>query len=476
MKKLFGRLRNFIKHKFDLINNERLKKNLLNALPFWISAFIAGTVAVLFAKMFAWAERATLYIFHKAEWPFFIITPVCFLLAWWLIKTFAPFARGSGIPQVTAAIELTTPKQHQKINALLNLRIIFVKMISSLVMVFGGGVIGREGPTIQISASIFRKINDMLPAWYPKISRRNMIVTGAAAGLGAAFNTPLGGIVFAIEELTKTHFSFFKSALLTGVIIAGLTALNFLGPYLYLGYPDMRNISGWIVLTIIPVAIATGFAGSGTGSVILRILHLKKKLKKNYQQALYVLLCGLAIATLAVFVDEKIFGSGKGIMVTSLFTNEKQLAWYVPILRIFGSIVSFSTGAAGGIFAPSLSAGASMGAVVAGWFQLSPTDTNLIVLCGMTGFLTSITRSPFTSSIIVLEMTNSHNVIFYIMLTALLSNLVASAMSRHSFYDRLKVDYLHELDEMPATAEAEHINEEDIAPGDEERMRNNKAD
>ena len=107
--------------------------------------------------------------------------------------------------------------------------------------------------------------------------------------------------------------------------------------------------------------------------------------------------------------------------------------------------MSFSTGAAGGIFAPSLSAGASIGSVVAGIFRLPPTDSNLIILCGMTGFLTSITRSPFTSSILVLEMTNSHSVIFYIMLTALLANLVASSISRHSFYDRLKLDYLHEM-------------------------------
>ena len=88
--------------------------------------------------------------------------------------------------------------------------------------------------------------------------------------LGAAFNTPLGGIVFAIEELTRTHFSFFKSALLTGVIISGLTALNFLGPYLYLGYPKLDNISGWIIVTIIPLAVLTGVAGNGTGLVILR--------------------------------------------------------------------------------------------------------------------------------------------------------------------------------------------------------------
>lgn len=445
MKKILNRFRIFLKLQFDRINNERLKKNLLNALPFWVGAFAAGAFSVLYAKLFALAEQGTHLIYQQAKWPFFIITPVCFVFAWWVVKKFAVYARGSGIPQVTAAIELSSPKENKKINALLSLRIIVVKLISSLVLVFGGGVIGREGPTIQISASIFRKINDWLPAWYPKISRRNMIVTGAAAGLGAAFNTPLGGIVFAIEELTRTHFSFFKSALLTGVIISGLTALNFLGPYLYLGYPDLEHISGWIIATIIPLAVLTGFAGNGTGLVIIRLMKWKSTLKKNHHHLLYVLVCGLAIAALAVFVDVKAFGSGKDLMITSLFTDDKHMAWYVPFLRIGGSIMSFSTGAAGGIFAPSLSAGASIGSVVAGIFHLPPTDSNLIILCGMTGFLTSITRSPFTSSILVLEMTNSHSVIFYIMLTALLANLVASSISRHSFYDRLKLDYLHEM-------------------------------
>ena len=113
-------------------------------------------------------------------------------------------------------------------------------------MALGGGVIGREGPTIQVAGSIFRKVNEWLPSWWPKVSKRNMIMTGAAAGLAAAFNTPLGGIVFAVEELTRTHISYFKTALFTAVIIAGLTAQALLGPYLYLGYPDVTNLSGSI--------------------------------------------------------------------------------------------------------------------------------------------------------------------------------------------------------------------------------------
>ncbi|MGB4843501.1 MAG: chloride channel protein [Ferruginibacter sp.] len=441
----FSKIKQFLKKKYDSIDNTGLKNNILNAFPFWLGAFITGGVAVIYAALFSLVESGTVYVYKHASWSFFIITPLCFLLALWVVARFAEYARGSGIPQVSAAIELTNPKHNYKVNRLLNVKVLVVKVVSSLVMVFGGGVVGREGPTIQISATIYKKINDWLPKWYPKISKRNMIVTGAAAGLASAFNTPLGGIVFAIEELTKIHFSFFKSALLTGVIIAGLTALNFLGPYLYLGYPVLNEIPGWIVLVVIPVALITGICGSGMGRIILFIFKKKEALKKNYQKYIYVIVCGLIIASLAVFIDHRTFGSGKEIMVSTLFTDNKQLEWYMPILRIVGPIISFSTGAAGGIFAPSLSAGASIGAVAANLFQLSGPATNLIILCGMAGFLTGITRSPFTCSILVLEMTNSHNIIFYIMLTALSANLISNLISRHSFYDQLKVKYISEI-------------------------------
>ena len=440
---------NFFRRKlkalFDSIGNRNVKKKILNALPFWAGAFITGVVAVLYAKIFSFAEEGTAYVFAKDPRWFFILTPLCFFGAWWLVQKYAPFSRGSGIPQVSAAIELSNPKHYYKVDKLLSIRIIIVKMASSLVLVFGGGVTGREGPTIQIAASIFKKINDILPKWYPKISRMNMIVTGAAAGLAAAFNTPLGGIVFAIEELTKTHFSYFKSALLTGVIIAGLTALHFLGPYLYLGYPQLDGVSSSLILIAVPVAVITGMGGSGMGKIILYIFKKKQKLTKNYQRALYVLACGLLLAVIGYFLDSRAFGSGKEIMTSTLFTNEKHVSWQLPWLRFIGPIITFSTGAAGGVFAPSLTAGASIGAFAAGLFHLQAASANLIILCGMAGFLTGITRSPFTCSILVLEMTNTHNIIFYIMLTALAANLASNFISRHSFYDHLKDQYIREI-------------------------------
>ncbi len=437
--------RHRLKKIFDSTDNQNFRRNFLNALPFWSGAFITGVIAVLYAKLFSYAESGTAYIFSKAAWWFFIVTPVCFVAAWWLVKKFSPYAKGSGIPQVTAAIELSNPKHYYKINTLLSMRVIIVKIVSSLVIVFGGGATGREGPTIQIAASVYKKINDILPKWYPKISRMNMIVTGAAAGLAAAFNTPLGGIVFAIEELTKTHFSYFKSALLTGVIIAGLTALHFLGPYLYLGYPQLDSGEISLLLVIVPLALITGFCGTGMGQMILFIFKKKRSLKKNYQQLLYAVASGLVLATLAYFIDHRIFGSGKEIMATTLFTHDKHVSAQLTVFRILGPVITFTAGGAGGIFAPALSAGASIGALVSGWFHLSPTAANLVILCGMAGFLTGVTRSPFTSSILVLEMTNSHNIIFFIMLTALVANIASKLMSRHSFYDHLKNQYVREI-------------------------------
>jgi len=441
----FTKIRLQLKSSFDRIKSERLKHNLLQALPFWIGSLVTGLVAVGYAKLFAVAEKGTAYIFHHGAWLFFLITPFCFLLSWWLVKKYSPYARGSGIPQVMAAIELANPKEHHKINKLLSLRVVVVKIVSSLVMVVGGGVIGREGPTIQIAGSIFRKINEWLPAWWPKVSKRNMIMTGAAAGLAAAFNTPLGGIVFAVEELTKTHISYFKTALFTAVIIAGLTAQAILGPYLYLGYPDVQHLSSWMFLILVPVAIITGLCGSAMAKLILGVFKWKSRFKYKYSPVFFAIIAGLILATLAYFINENVFGSGKEIMNQTLFTADKHVSWYTPFLRIFGPIISFTSGGAGGVFAPALSAGASIGSVMSGWFALSPTDSNLMILCGMVGFLTGVTRTPFTSAILVLEMTDRHNVIFHLMLAGLVASLVSVLIDKHSFYDHLKYQYKHEI-------------------------------
>lgn len=442
---LFRKIKQVSKKIFDRINNERVRRGMLQAIPFWVASLITGFLAVLYARLFSYAERGTAYFIRHDIWLLFIITPICFVTAWWVVKRFAPYSRGSGIPQVMASIELATPRDDHKVVSLLSIKIIIVKMFSSIIMVFGGGVIGREGPTIQIAGSVFRKINQALPAWWPKISKRNMIMTGAAAGLAAAFNTPLGGIVFAVEELTKTHISYFKTALFTAIIIAGLTAQALLGPYLYLGYPSVNNLSPYIFFAVVAVAVITGLLGSIMSKLILLLLKWKSGFRFSYQHVLYVLCCAMIIVLAAYFLDTRVMGSGKDLMAHSLFTDDKSAAWYVAGLRIGGPVLSFTTGAAGGIFAPSLSAGASVGSMMSGWLHFAGANANILILSGMVGFLTGVTRSPFTSAILVLEMTDRHNVILHLMSAAMVANLAAYMIDRHSFYDHLKYQYLHEI-------------------------------
>ena len=446
--KLIHRVFYWLKRLFASLNNETVRVGLQQAIPFWIASVITGLIAVFYTYLFGKAEQLLHWITEKDHAWLFIISPIGFLFAYFLVKRLAPYAQGSGIPQLMAAIELSTPKKNKKVDLLLGFRIILIKIGSSLLMVLSGGVIGREGPTIQIAGSVFRIINQWIPASWPKISRKNMIMTGGAAGLAAAFNTPLGGIVFAVEELTKTHISYFKTALFSAVIIAGLTAQAILGPYLYLGYPNLRDLGSTIFLSVALVSVLSGLAGAVLSKLILAFLKWKSSFKKEFHFMLYAFGAGLMLATLAYFITPEILGSGKDQMTTLLFTENKKVEWYLPLLRMFGSLISFTTGAAGGIFAPALSIGATIGGALGYLLEMSESNTNLLVLAGMVGFLTGVTRSPFTSAILVLEMTDRHSVIFYLMLSVMLSSASALIIDRRSLYTHLKNRYLRELDKL----------------------------
>jgi H+/Cl- antiporter ClcA len=437
-------IRNKAKYFFDLLPAEGIRTNALQAIPFWIASLITGLVAIGFTKLFAYSESLLQLIMQGRAWMIFIMTPACFFLAWLCVRLLAPNARGSGIPQVMAAIELSTPKHDYLVNTLLSFRIMMVKILSSLLMVLGGGAVGREGPTIQIAGSIFRIINQWVPASWPKRSRQSFILTGAAAGLAAAFNTPLGGIVFAVEELARIHIRYFRTALFSAVLIAGLTAQGLLGPYLYLGYPDVRSSSLPVFLAVAGTAALAGLGGALMGRWILAVMKWKRKLGKG-KALMFLFGAGLLIALIAYFINAQILGSGKVLMNTVLFTKNKDIGWDTPLWRILGSVICFNTGAAGGVFAPALASGASIGAAVAHAFEVSGPNANIIILSGMVGFLTGVTRTPFTSAILVLEMTDRHSVIFQLMLAAMISQVAALIIDRHSLYEQLKKDYLEEV-------------------------------
>lgn len=441
--KWLNQLRKRVKYLFDIVAGEEIKSNFLQAVPFWIASILTGLIAVGYSRLFTYAEDLLQMVMHQERWYIFIMSPLCLIIAWLLIKI-APFGRGSGIPQVMAAIDISASRHESKINLLLNAKIIVIKIVSSMFMVLGGGAIGKEGPIIQISGSVFRLVNKVIPKSWPKLSNKSFILTGAAAGLAAAFNTPLGGIVFAIEELAKIHISFLRSALFTAVIIAGLTAQGLLGPYLYLGYPDVKNLPVFIYASVVIVAIFAGIAGGFMGKMTYKIIKWKRNFS-TWKVILFIVCVGLGIATSAYFFNEHIIGSGKDLMNQLLFTDNKSTTWDTVLARIFGIIFSFNVGAAGGVFAPSLAAGAAVGAFISGLFHFVGANANILILSGMVGFLTGVTRTPFTSAILVLEMTDRHSVIFHLMLASMVSNIAALIIDKHSFYEHLKEEYIEQV-------------------------------
>lgn len=408
--------------------------NIQNA-GLWLSAVVAGLCAVAYALAFRYVEAFSRQLItpHENFWAF-LIAPAAFLGAWALVRRFAPAAGGSGIPQIMAANESEYDGEDRAlVDRLLSPRTMIVKVASSLLCVLGGGAIGREGPTLQISAGIFHLIAGLVRRLGVRVNEQTWITAGAAAGLASAFNTPLGGIVYAIEELGAQHFARVRTALLSAVIVAGVVAQIALGSYLYLGLPTLQNIGFGFLPWAIVTGVVTGLLGATFGHYLFRLARRRQNIPVAWQAAVAVG-CGLAVAALARTSE---YATGPGLeMMTGLLFRGEVADWSTVVTRLASTSLSYLSGAAGGIFAPSLAIGASAGSLLTG--LLGTAHPNLMVLLGMIGFLTGVVRTPFTSFILVVEMTDRHSAIFPMMITALVAQSVAHLVDPHGFYEHMK--------------------------------------
>jgi H+/Cl- antiporter ClcA len=333
------------------------------------------------------------------------------------------------------AIEVDSQKAERWVDAKTGL----IKFLSSLVCVLGGGAIGREGPTIQIAASIFYSLGMPFRRIWPTLSHQSLLVAGGSAGIAAAFNTPLGGIVFAVEELSQQHFHRFKTFLISAVIVAGLVAQWLLGPYLYLGYPRLAPISFSALPWASVVGVLGGIAGACFGRCI--VWTARFNFLKPSGRVKLAILVGLLTALSGWLFGSEVLGSGSGLVTRVLFQEaDKQVDAWTLVGRFFNPIMACAVGGATGLFGPSLSAGAAIGA----WFaQVTASPyPNLSVLLGMTAFLSGMTRAPFTAFVLVLEMTDRHSAIFPLMMASLLASLVAKLVDGKSYYERRCEAYL----------------------------------
>ncbi len=385
-------------------------------LVFWSGAILIGAVCAGFAIVSEHANQTFLYLANHWPWLPFILTPTALVAILWATRNWFPGSQGSGIPQAIAALQL------EERSSLLSIRIAIGKILLTTLGLVCGASIGREGPSVHIGASLMHSLGHFarFPAHYME---RGLILAGGAAGIAAAFNTPMAGIVFAIEEMSKSFEQRTNGIVMTAVIFAGLTAIVLLGPYHYFGTSQAefpQTPSSWMAILL------CGIVGGLLGGLFARSLVSGASLTAPLLQRFpyrFALGCGLLVALFGWISGFQANGTGYDV-AKSIIQNEGEFEPLMPIWKFGATVASYLSGIPGGIFAPSLAAGAGVGADLANWLPIAPVAT--MVLLGMVGYFCGVVQSPITAFVIVMEMTNDNAMMLPLMATS----LVAYAASR----------------------------------------------
>ena len=390
-------------------------------------AAIAGLVVVGFTWLAEAAFARFLSLEALAWWMPLCWTPLWCAAIVWVTRRYARGAGGSGIPQVMAALDPALSGGRRPL--LVSLKLSLAKIGLTSAGLLGGLSLGREGPSVQIAAGI------MLSArrWLPRrsgISAHSLLVAGGAAGIAAAFNTPLAGIMFAIEELSRSPEQRNSGLIVAGIVLAGLVSISVYGNGTHFGVIHPGPIGLALLGPGLLTAVVCGFAGGLFARLLLasisgRSADLPSRWRARHPVA-FAAGCGLLVAVVGILSGGATYGSGNEA-TRDLLENEASLPIAFALFKFVATWLTAWSGVPAGIFAPSLSIGAGLGndiALLTGY----PHAPALIAL-GMVAFLAAATQAPLTAFIIVMEMVDGHSMVLSLMACAVVANTVSRVMS-----------------------------------------------
>ncbi|MDR6144390.1 H+/Cl- antiporter ClcA [Sphingomonas sp. SORGH_AS870] len=394
-------------------------------------AILLGAIAIgLAATVFALAADAAGEMFGRfaARYPYapLVATPLIFAGLVWITRRYVPLARGSGIPQVIAAQGDPEGATH----SLVSIRTVTGKALLTLVAVLGGASVGREGPTVQIAAAVMGLSHRLL-----RVPLRGaVLIAGGAAGVAAAFNTPLAGLLFAIEELASAYEQRVTLLVIAAIVIAGMVAQSVQGDYVYFGLIG-AHMSLASALFVVPVAgIVGGLAGGAFSRLMLTLATGSNRITRQAkaQPILFAALCGLVVGALGCATGLT-WGTGYGAARAMIAGHDAPL-WFGPA-KFVATLATAVAGLPGGIFAPSLAVGAGIGNILRSVFTDSPSSA--IVILGMVGYFAGVVRAPLTAVIILAETTNSRGLMLPMFATAYIADGVSALVCREKLYHGL---------------------------------------
>lgn len=402
-------------------------------LAFWLGALLVGLVALAFAHLADLASATfRAVVAHNPWWPW-LLCPLGFAGLVWLTQGALKNTRGSGIPQVIVALEQRSSRTR---NALLSVRIAVGKLAMTLMALLVGASAGREGPTVHIGAALMYSLGRRL-GLYHKRTVSGLIIAGGAAGIAAAFNTPLGGVVFAIEELSRTFEQRFSGLVLTAVLLGGMVTLGLMGSYSYFGRlsESMPLGPAWIAV------VACGVLGGLLGGLYCRLVLPTQRGPLGFISRWrgrwpirFAAACGLVLALLGLLSGQHVFGTGYA-ETRSILEGQPVVGHDFLLWKFIANVISFIAGIPGGLFSPSLTVGASL----APWLTPLIPGASLpaVALLGMSAYLAGVTRTPLTATVITVEMSHSPDMLIPILAATLLASGVSARLNPLPIYHAL---------------------------------------
>jgi len=364
-------------------------------------------------------------IFTIILW-FVILGLLAYILS--ILLKLEPMISGSGIPQLEAELS-----GHIKTNSI---RTLLLKFIGGFIGIFAGLSLGREGPSIQLGAMVGKTVNKILKR--DKSEEKLLLTCGASAGLAAAFHAPLAGVMFAIEEVHK-HFTIaLLIAVMSSSIAADFVMATILGMKPVFSFEIVAVMPENNYLIIVVLGIALGLLGASYNAGLLKAQDLYEKLPNNFTR----LLIPFMLAGVIGFTCPTLLGGGD-IIIEELSLHELSTIALCLLLiaKFLFAIISYSSGAPGGIFFPLLVLGSLVGNIIANigvsQFGLDPIFINNIIILAMAGLFSSIVRAPLTGIILLFEMTGSLTNLLSISLVAIISYVVAELCKSQPIYESL---------------------------------------
>lgn len=393
-----------------------------------LGASLLSLVAIAFAAAGEQAQRVFRVLVGAAWWSPLIVTPLTFASVVAMTRAYWPEAKGSGIPQVMAAGR--APEAASSVR-LIALPVAAAKFAFTLVMLLAGAPAGREGPTVQISAAIMAAVH----RWMRVPVTSGVVIAGGAAGVAAAFNTPLAGVAFAIEELASAFEQRVAVLVMVTVMVSGLISLGVAGDYVYFGAMS-QHLPLRAMLIAAPLAgVFGGLCGGLFAKALIAMSWSRNKLLVAIRARPigWAFACGLVVALIGIATGGLTWGTGYDA-TRSLLEGDAHPLLFGPA-RFFATLATALSGAPGGIFAPTLSVGAGLGQLLAAVFPQD--EAGAIVLLGLIGYFAGVVRAPLTAVIIVSEMTADRSMILPLFATALIADQVSGMVCPQKLYHAL---------------------------------------